>query len=1010
MICFLSILNLPSPVLAAGSTEPLSSWKVRSFDIEVNEMTFDARRDVLLATISSRSIWDGSMLVELNPDTGLPEGRRVYVLSEPGPIGVSDDGSTAFVGSYETNEIVRVDLGTFTVTDRFVIPLEENKGPLFSDSLAVQPGRTDTVVVVTRDLPAVGAIHGTSRLQAFRDGVALPKHIPNGTESVAFLDAERLARGVSGFGLAAPMDFLRLDDSGITVNPAIPTVPQAGSFEVSGGRVYTTTGRVIDAASGAVISRYSQQLMDALEVTPENNRLMTLRGGTASLYDLSSMALVDSGNLLSAGDLVATSSGYAVRNAVVGPGITAGNSFRPTGPGTPPKAITAGIRRLRVGANDLVYDDLRDKLYASVPATDRGYTNELVVINPKSGLVYERLALTGDPGPMAITSDRSKLYVGLNETGEVKQINLESLTVESSIQTNGGASPSPNWDLEAVPGSTGSIAVTGGSANEVAVFRGGAKLPKVVQDGPKQITFGNETTLYGANASLYTMQVDELGVSTTKVLPNVMKSFNGNKDADQIKVFDGMLYTSTGAFIDPVTGDRKAYYGGKGKIAGTLNEYKSASAVAPSRGVFYTADGRNLTEYNLAEQRTVGTWPITMGFTHRLVDTGTGVAAASPSGIVISGNGPRIATWGWHGFGQLGGGRFTTDRTRPKVLGESDVDLISAGLVHGVESYRDGGAKAWGSGAFGTNAYVWSRTDLPSGTTVRMDPYNSRVYEISSGMLHTLALDGGGLWAWGWNASGQLGDGTTKDTPLAVSPRFTTGAVVTGVAAGGMHSMAVLSDGTVQTWGSNVLGQLGDGTTVDSVRPKPVPGLKDVVAVSAGTYHSLALHSDGTVSAWGWNALGQLGDGSTLDRLTPVKVANLSGMKSISAGLAHNLSMGMDGEIKAWGWNIFGQLGDGTTIDRRTPITVAGVQKGFDTFSAGAFHNLAIRDGVTYAWGWNGFGQLGDGTRTDRYAPKVVTTVPNAYMVAAGGYHSMVARVTNSTLGGNYFEPGVWNP
>ncbi|MDQ4096447.1 MAG: hypothetical protein M3144_01065, partial [Actinomycetota bacterium] len=101
------------------------------------------------------------------------------------------------------------------------------------------------------------------------------------------------------------------------------------------------------------------------------------------------------------------------------------------------------------------------------------------------------------------------------------------------------------------------------------------------------------------------------------------------------------------------------------------------------------------------------------------------------------------------------------------------------------------------------------------------------------------------------------------------------------------HSLALRDDGSVFTWGSNVVGQLGDGTTDDSMRPIQVPLPGPASALTAGLLHSLAL-SDRNLLTWGWNALGQLGDGSMTDRHAPTPV--LAGVNSVGGGALHSLA------------------------------------------------------------------------------------------------------------------------
>jgi len=249
--------------------------------------------------------------------------------------------------------------------------------------------------------------------------------------------------------------------------------------------------------------------------------------------------------------------------------------------------------------------------------------------------------------------------------------------------------------------------------------------------------------------------------------------------------------------------------------------------------------------------------------------------------------------------------------------------------------------------------------------------------------------------AWGSNVVGQLGDGTHLDPGLPVYSAGLSG--VSAVAAGAFHSLALKEDGTVWAWGWNSQGQLGDGTTTDRTVPVQVAGLSGVRAIAAGGYHSLAVKYDGTVWAWGWNVVGELGDGTTIGRLTPVRVQALGGVTSVSAGVYHNLALAGDGTVWSWGWNGVGQLGDGTTVDRHVPIQIRGSSGGV-AVAAGAYHSLALHSaGVAAAWGWNALGQLGDGTTVDRHSPVLVQGLTGVTGLGGGVAHSL-ARKNDGTV------------
>ncbi len=206
---------------------------------------------------------------------------------------------------------------------------------------------------------------------------------------------------------------------------------------------------------------------------------------------------------------------------------------------------------------------------------------------------------------------------------------------------------------------------------------------------------------------------------------------------------------------------------------------------------------------------------------------------------------------------------------------------------------------------------------------------------------------------------------STGSNPL--SPSFS----VTAIEAGGSHSLALKSDGSVVAWGDNVTGQLGDGTNTASNTPVQVSGLtNNVIAIVAGSDHSLALKSDGSVVTWGDNLSGQLGNGNNNSSNSPVAVSGLtSGVTAIAGGGDHSLALKNDGSVVAWGDNQLGQLGNGNNIASNTPVQVSGLTDA-EAIATGGNHSLALKsDGTAWAWGDNQFGQLGDGTNSTSNAP-----------------------------------------
>jgi alpha-tubulin suppressor-like RCC1 family protein len=222
------------------------------------------------------------------------------------------------------------------------------------------------------------------------------------------------------------------------------------------------------------------------------------------------------------------------------------------------------------------------------------------------------------------------------------------------------------------------------------------------------------------------------------------------------------------------------------------------------------------------------------------------------------------------------------------------------------------------------------------------------------------------------------------------------------VGLGALHTCAVTDAGTVQCWGNNDFGQLGNGTKATTSTPTQVSGLIGVKQVAAGAQHTCALRHGGTIWCWGFNANGELGDNdlALLPTTTPVQVVGVSGATALAAGSYHNCALLADGTVACWGSDGMGQLGDGTPGDysiTATPVPGITVANPAIALAAGEFHTCAVlADHTVTCWGHNGSGQLGDGTTTDRSVPTPVVGLPTpvasnpALAVTAGNSHTCV--------------------
>jgi len=284
--------------------------------------------------------------------------------------------------------------------------------------------------------------------------------------------------------------------------------------------------------------------------------------------------------------------------------------------------------------------------------------------------------------------------------------------------------------------------------------------------------------------------------------------------------------------------------------------------------------------------------------------------------------------------------------------------------------------------------------------------------QVSAGYGHSVELRSDGtVWTWGDNSFSQLGLGSSFTATFSSVAREVSGlSGITAVAAGEDHTLALKSDGTVWSWGTNDYGQLGNNSAADSTSPVQVVylsgtsqtsvNLTGIVAIAAGTEFSLALDSSGVVWAWGRNDNGQLGATSitTSKQTTAYNIstaASLPVITAIAAGQGHALVVDKNGNVWSWGSNSNGQLGNNSTVDSPSPVEVVGLANsgnlaGIASVAAGDLNSFAITtSGTVVAWGLNGAGQLGNGGSTDSPVPVAVSGLTNVKAISAGYSHAL---------------------
>ncbi|XP_010930686.3 ultraviolet-B receptor UVR8 isoform X4 [Elaeis guineensis] len=318
------------------------------------------------------------------------------------------------------------------------------------------------------------------------------------------------------------------------------------------------------------------------------------------------------------------------------------------------------------------------------------------------------------------------------------------------------------------------------------------------------------------------------------------------------------------------------------------------------------------------------------------------------------------------------------DMTAPASASASDprqVVLISAGASHSVALLSDNAVCSWGRGEDGQLGHGDAEDrHLPT----LLSALNSQgIVSVTCGADHTTAYSEPELqvYSWGWGDFGRLGHGNSSDVFTPQSIKALQGLKIKQIACGDSHCLAVTVDGQVQSWGRNQNGQLGLGTTEDSLVPQRIQAFQGIAVkmVAAGAEHTAAVTEDGELYGWGWGRYGNLGLGDRNDRLVPEKVSAIEEQKMVlvACGWRHTIAASASGSLYTFGWSKYGQLGHGDFEDHLIPHQLEALKDScISQISGGWRHTMALTsDGRLYGWGWNKFGQVGVGDNVDHCSP-----------------------------------------
>jgi alpha-tubulin suppressor-like RCC1 family protein len=360
-----------------------------------------------------------------------------------------------------------------------------------------------------------------------------------------------------------------------------------------------------------------------------------------------------------------------------------------------------------------------------------------------------------------------------------------------------------------------------------------------------------------------------------------------------------------------------------------------------------------------------------------------------------------VRCWGLNAYGQLGQGTFTTTGTEgiptpvPVTLGKPAQAIATSGLTT-YALLSDGTVWGWGRnyyGELGQGTFTTTSTSAGNqgiATSVKVMGLPGAASSIVSGYSHACAIVSGAAYCWGFDESGQLGDGnfmSSLPNGVATAVQAQGLGTVTALAAGSGHTCA-LTSGNLKCWGDNSYGEIGTGVFSPTTYATPqfvnLTNAPAFVAIAAASRESCLVFSGGAVYCWGANDSGQLGNGSFTSSspfgvATAAPIASASGgpvaATAVSVGDGHACALTTGGSIYCWGGNGSGELGNGTFTSAAphgiaTPALVTGLSSPASAISAGGFHTCALlHNGSVWCWGDDTSGALGNNASANSPTP-----------------------------------------
>ena len=592
----------PTPTVSPTPTPsptPATAF-VRQMTLTTNDLVYNQGTQKLYASVPSSEGSTGNSVAEIDPAMAAIT-TQVFVGSEPTQLAQADDGSTLYVGLDGAASIRSYNILTHTAGTQFPVGRDTVQGPYSFSDIAVSPGNPLVIAVARQNRFNSPSEAGVA---VFDNGVQRPNTGPGhiaGSDFIAF-GSSSVLYGNSSAGLTT----MAVNNSGVTVTGTTPF--QIGSgLTFDNNLLYSSRGQVLNPATGNLVGSFSLGgLFDTVHaIDSANNRaFFIVPNGSPTVqiraFDLNTflpLGFVTISGLTGTPQTLIrwgtnglalrtnTRQVFLIETALVNAGIPVA-SPTPTPSPTPspsPSVIPTFVRRINIPANDMVYSQATQSLYASIPSSGGSGGNSILKIVPLTGEIGPATFIGSEPDKLAISSDGQTLWAHLDGANAARR--FDTATQTPGLQFNTGTARAQ--DMEVVPGSPDSLVLTKLFGGGVFIYDNGVQRantgPSFPPLGP--IEFGaTPSILYGFNngsssADFVKYLVDSAGVTQSSVIRALVTGTS-------IKFSNGLIYSTFGRVADPESGTLLGTFTGAG--------FAQAVAVdAASHRVFFLTGNGN---------------------------------------------------------------------------------------------------------------------------------------------------------------------------------------------------------------------------------------------------------------------------------------------------------------------------------------------------------------------------------------------------------------------------------